>query len=364
MYKKTKYLIYASIILFAVFLLVLLSKQADQKIERENELIRQRNAQHESLVVSEDEVRVEEQNNTTDAQNDAIIENNIDIGQPPVNEIQTNTEPVKQERNIRSYIIHSSKFDSFDTSEKDFGLITKVFDGKYYAIAQNPKSDNNVILLYFFSKDGKLNWQGEIYNNNGKGLKPTSISANGNSFIIGFNQNGSNIAQNKTFTIKETNNSLNVSENERNYWGYTIINPSGSPASDCILVFDFTIDGSRFFVLAYYDKNNTPSYAKYVNTKFYLYKEQNGVLVYHSLLFQKTMPKDDMNILESVDMRDNGSSITIGMDNGSQRAQKTILKSQLTGRYAKFDPSHSLYIKPVNSVRTTNYDIEISPVYD
>ena len=364
MYKKTKYLIYASIILFAVFLLVLLSKQADQKIERENELIRQRNAQHESLVVSEDEVRVEEQNNTTDAQNDAIIENNIDIGQPPVNEIQTNTEPVKQERNIRSYIIHSSKFESFDTSEKDFGLMTKIFDGKYYAIAQNPKSDNNVILLYFFSKDGKLNWQGEIYNNNGKGLKPTTISASGDNLIIGFNQVGSNIGENKMFILKEINDTLNVAEKDDDFLGYTITNPNGSSVAGCMLVSDFTVDSSRFFVLAYYDKNNTPSYAKYVNTKFYLYKEQNGVLVYHSLLFQKTLPKDDMNILESVDMRDNGSSITIGMDNGSQRAQKTILKSQLTGKYAKFDPSHSLYIKPVNSVRTTNYDIEISPVYN
>ncbi len=364
MYKKTKYLIYASIILFAVFLLVLLSKQADQKIAKENELIRQRNAQHESLVVSENEVRVEEQNNTTAAQNDAIIENNVDIGQPPINEIQTNIEPVKQERNIRSYIVHSSKFESFDTSEKDFGLITKVFDGKYYAIAQNLKSDNNVILLYFFSKDGKLNWQGEIYNNQGKGLKPTSIHANDKSFIIGFDQEGSNVGQNKMFTLKETNNSLNVSENASNYGGYTIVNPNGSSASGCTLVSDFTVDTSRFFVLAYYDKNNTPSYAKYVNTRFYLYKEQNGVLVYHSLLFQKTLPKDDMNILEAVDISDNDTSITITMDNGSQRAQKTILKSQLTGRYAKFDPSHSLYIKPINSVRTTNYDIEISPVYD
>ena len=77
-----------------------------------------------------------------------------------------------------------------------------------------------------------------------------------------------------------------------------------------------------------------------------------------TLLFQKTLPKDDINILESFDMIDNGSSIIVGMDNGSQRAQKTILKSQLTGKYAKFDSSHSLYIKPINSVRTTNYDTE------
>ena len=358
MYKKTKYLIYASLILFAVFLLIALSKEADQKIAKENELIRQRN-QLESIVLNEKETTEHQEENNITIQDNTMVESTIDIGQPPIDEVQTNIKQPKKERKIRSYYIHSSKFETIDTIDKDFGLIRKILDDKYYIVAQKLKGINNAILLYIFSRDGKLNWQGEIYNSQLKTLTLTSISMNENKLNVAFNQEGLNYGLYKTFIIEETSGELNVTPQIDDYTGYTI---TGTNADNCTLVFDFTVDNTRFFVIARPENKNTTSYAKYVNTSFYLYKEQNGILVYHSLLFQKTVPKDVMNIFEAFDMSDNGSSVVITMD--TQHATKTIYKSQLTGKYAKFDYTHSLFLKPLNSVRTTKYDIEIEPVYE
>lgn len=357
MYTKTKYLLYFALIIFVFFFFLAVSKQSDQKILKETSLISQRNNM--SSIVQEqtvENIENQEQNfASVTPDNTTIIENFSESPQ------QLEIQNIDRAKVLKYYTINSSKFETIYTSSKDFGFIVDLFYKNYYAIAQSLDND---ILLYIFSKDGDVKWQTLLKNNDGKKLNVTALSFNGEDLCVKYTQEGSMPTYAELFSVTNENDNISVKHKDSDISQYKLYDRNNNLKNGYTPLGKFTFDNTTFWAVVYYDLLNTPKYAKYVNKNFYLYKEDNGVLIYHSLLFSRVLPKDDPYLFEALDAYEDSNKVTITFSNDRQNATKTIYKSYLTGKYAKLDFTKQLYVKTRNSSVISNIDINVRPVYE
>ncbi len=104
--------------------------------------------------------------------------------------------------------------------------------------------------------------------------------------------NNGNIHQtNKSLEELEIENSALEQKTEKLYFA-----SNNKEASEYILCKRFQFDGNNYAIVAFDDTRYASEYSKYVNRKFYIYKENEQNLVNIHYLFERSVKKDDKSI--------------------------------------------------------------------
>lgn len=261
------------------------------------------------------------------------------------------------------YAVRSSKFSTINTKDEKFGLITENEDADLKVIAQI-LDKSNILLYVFNSEDGKVVWQKKITNKDKKSIKPTELKFSKNTIDLSIAETETKAEQSFTFILDDDQSSdenfvfklENNSITQRD-----ILYANKTKAKDALSINTFKVNNVPFHIVVHSDFKNSPSYSKYINRKFYLYKENGNELKFCSALFERSSLKNThVQELISVSQTPKTTVITY---NGKGSITKTIYNSKLVGPYAKFPPANSLYLGAKSTVEDSNYDLEISEIY-
>lgn len=373
MYKKVKYMLYISIAIFLILATVMIFNLSDRQTQKKQQEFEQQDLQrkleevqkYQSSSASEDNPSMNQR-----SENEITTTDGIDFipesEQKDINKVKE--ESAAEERSLPGekeifYAVRSSKFSTINTKDEKFGLITEDKDANLKVLAQILDKSN--ILLYVFNiEDGKVLWQKKITNKDQKSIKPSELKFSKNTIDLSIAETETKADQSFTFKLDEdkSNEENLVFELENStITQRDILFANKTKAKDVLSINTFKVNNVPFHIVVHSDFKNSPSYSKYVNRKFYLYKENGNELKFCSALFERSSLKNDhVQELISVSQTPKTTVITY---NGKGSLTKTIFNSKLVGPYAKFPPGNSLYLGEKSYVEDSNYDLEISEIY-